>query len=91
MPRHLFTVEYVVEIKGRGLAFVPGLKPVGDEVFRAGDPILLRRPDGTQLKTAISSLELMSPNPNYEVTILLRDLTKNDVPLGTEVWSTSKQ
>jgi hypothetical protein len=74
-------------IRGRGLVPVPGIVPVGEERFRAGDPLLLKRPDGTELRTTITSLEIMNPNPRHEVVVLLKELTKEDVPVGTEVWS----
>jgi hypothetical protein len=61
--------------------------PVDDEHFRVGDPILLRRPDGLEIKTNIDGLELPYPNPKGEVLIMLKDLVKDDVPIGTEVWS----
>jgi hypothetical protein len=64
------------------------LVPVGDERFRVLDLIVLRFSDGRELRTRIAGLELPHPNPNYEVLILLKDLEKDDVPVGTEVWST---
>jgi len=86
-PRRLFTVSDTFMIRGRGLVLAPGTVPVGGERFRAGDPLLLKRPDGTEVQTTISSLEIMNPNPNHEVVVLLKELTKDDVPIGTEVWS----
>jgi hypothetical protein len=32
------------------------------------------------------SLEIINPNPNHEVVIVLKELAKEDVPIGTEVW-----
>jgi hypothetical protein len=61
--------------------------PVDDEHFRVGDPILLPRPDGLEIKTNIDGLELPYPNPKGEVLIMLNGLVKDDVPIGTEVWS----
>jgi hypothetical protein len=74
-------------IRGRGLVPVPGIVPVGDERFRAGDPLLLKRPDGSELRTTIGSLEILDPNPTNQVAVLLKELGKEDVPVGTEVWS----
>ena len=74
-------------IRGRGLVPVPGIIPVGEERFRAGDPLLLKRPDGSELRTTISSLEILDPNPTNQVVVLLKELAKEDVPIGTEVWS----
>jgi hypothetical protein len=49
----------------------------------------LKRPDGSALLDRIGGLELMSPPPpDYAMAVLFKHLTKDDVPLGTEVWST---
>lgn len=87
MPRCLFKVEDAFLIAGRGLVPVPGIIPVGDERFRVGDPITLKRPDGSAISTVIGGLEFLCPNPRMDVVILLKGLTKADVPIGTEVWS----
>ncbi len=88
MARLLFTVEDAFFIEGRGLVPFPGIVPVENERFRIGDSIMLKRADGTELKRQLAGIELCSPpQPNYAVVILLKGLTKDDVPIGTEVWS----
>ena len=87
MARCLFTVVDTFLIRGRGLVPVPGIIPVGDERFRVGDPLLMKRPDGTTLRTVIGRLEHLHPNPRHDVVVLLEELGKEDVPIGTEVWS----
>jgi hypothetical protein len=88
MSRLLFTVEDSFMIKGQGLVPVPGIVPQGQERFGPGDPIELRRPDGIRLTTRIASLELVSAHPpRNDWHVVLRDLSKDDVPVGTEVWS----
>ena len=87
MARRLFVVEDTFAIEGRGLTLVPGIIPEGNEVFRPGDPIMLRKPDGSFFATRIGGLEMVYPNPRRDVVIMLKDLTKADVPIGTEVWS----
>ncbi len=88
MARLLFTVEDSFLIQGRGLVPVPGITPVGNERFYIGDGILLRRPDGTELNWQIGGIEMFNPpSKTFDVVILLKDLTKDDVPIGTEVWS----
>jgi hypothetical protein len=88
MSRRLFVVEDRFEIRGRGLVLVPGINPEGDERFRVGERIALRKPDGTSVEAPIGGLEIpMSDNPSQGVLILLKTLTKEDVPAGTEVWS----
>lgn len=85
MARRMFNVADTFTIRGRGVVLQPGLNPINDERFRMGDPLLLKRPDGTELGTWISGIELFSGTP--EVPVLLSGLSKEDVPLGTEVWS----
>jgi len=87
MARCLFAVEDTFTIRGRGLVLVPGIIPDGDERFRVGDRIVLRKPDNSSIDAQIGGLEMLSPNPRHEVVILLKTLTKEDVPVGTEVWS----
>jgi hypothetical protein len=90
MPRCLFTVEDTFIIKGPGLIPVPGVVPIGKERFRIGDPLLLKRPDGTSLGATIDGLELLCPNPRGDVVILLKDFSKENTPVGTEVWSVTE-
>jgi hypothetical protein len=84
-------VEDTFLIAGRGLVLVPGIIPIEDERFRVGDLVMLRRPDGTIMSTAIGELELICPNPRHDVVIVLKGLTREDVPVGTEVWSTENR
>ena len=76
MARRLFTVEDTFSIRGRGLVLVPGIVPEGDERFRVGDRITLRRPDGSSIDTQIGGLELLDPNPRHDVVIMLRGLAR---------------
>jgi hypothetical protein len=88
MARKLFTVEAVFLIEGRGVFLAPGIVPEGSERFRAGDTIELRRPDGNRNRTSIAGLDLPTPNPRHVVVVSLpRNFRKDDVPIGTEVWS----
>jgi hypothetical protein len=84
----LFKVEDTISIASRGLVLIPGINPIGEERFRVGDPLVLKRPDGTKVSAAIGGLELICPNPRQDVVIMLKGFSKEDVPLGTEVWST---
>jgi hypothetical protein len=87
MGRLLFVVSDVVVIKGRGIALFAGIRPIGEEVFHAGETILLRKPDGSSVTTKIGSLAFVCPNPRNEIQVMLTTLRKDDVPVGTEVWS----
>jgi hypothetical protein len=56
-----------------------------------GDPLRLRRPDGSELRTAIGGPEmLLTSVPRKAVPVLLREVDKKDVPIGTEVWSVDR-
>ncbi len=90
MARRLFVVEDTFAIRTRGLVLVPGLVPVGAERFRSGDPIELRRPDGSALAATIGGLEMLSPDPSRGLTLLISGMAKDDVPIGTEVWSVDR-
>ena len=89
MSRLLFTVEDTYSIEGRGVVLLPGLEPIGDEVFHPGDPIRIRRPDNSELNTRMRGLEFLSrrDKPCALVIVLPKDVAKDDVPVGSEVWS----
>jgi hypothetical protein len=88
MARRLFTVEDTFLIEDRGLVPVPGIIPEGDERFRVGDAIKLRRPDGSILAWQIDGLELVrSTPPRHDIFVVLKGLKVTDVPVGTEAWS----
>ena len=87
MARQLFVVDDTFEIKGRGLILAAGISPEGEERFRVGDLIRLQRPDGSAAVVRIDGLEILSPNLRNIFPILLTSVSKNDVPIGTEVWS----
>jgi hypothetical protein len=48
---------------------------------------LLKRSNGAECVITIDGLELPHPNPNNEVLIFLKNPQKEDVPIGTRVWS----
>jgi hypothetical protein len=88
LARILFKIEHVFSIPGRGLVLTPGIKPEGGECFYAGNVIEIRKPDGALVRTTISSLELLCLNPNKTVVVLLPEsFNKEDVPIGSEIWS----
>ncbi len=93
MARCLFVVEDTFHIKSRGLVPLPGIIPQGEERFYVGDPIRLKRPDGTCLEWKIGGIEMIHctpPRPKNDVVILLQGLSKDEVPIGTEVWSVDR-
>ena len=87
MPRLLFKVDDTFLIRGRGLVLVPGIVPVGDERFRRDDALRLKRPDGSEVETTIAGLEMFTETMKPDIPVFLKGLGKEDVPIGTEVWS----
>ncbi|MGC1272524.1 MAG: hypothetical protein WBC44_02365 [Planctomycetaceae bacterium] len=86
MRRLLFKVEDTFAITGRGLVLWPGLIKSGPPTrLTIGNAVDLRRPDGTSLRTTIRGIEMPSL-PDSVPILLSEELTKDDVPIGTEVW-----
>ena len=82
-------VEYVFNISRRGCVIVPVALSGADFKIRRKDQIQLRTPGGRVLDTRIASIELLKPQDGSacRMAIMLpRDLVKQDVPIGTEVW-----
>lgn len=92
-PRYLFTANSLFTIKGRGIAVLPGLVDFG--AVRAGDMIELRRPDGSSVRTKVTGVEYphatiwLGKRPDeVRCSVLLGpEVTRADVPDGTEVWA----
>lgn len=75
----LFKVEERFMITGRGLVLVPGL---GDRKAKVGDPIKIVKPDQTTIKTTIKGIGFNQ----FREILVGKDLAKEDVPIGSEVW-----
>jgi hypothetical protein len=86
VARRLFTVADTFTVQGRGIVLVPGIDPAEDERFKVGDPLLLKRPDGAEGVVIIGGLEFVHPYPGW-IAVLLEESRKEDIPIGTEVWS----
>jgi hypothetical protein len=85
--RLLFTVTDAFTIQGHGVVLLPELRFTGDERIAVGDPLLLKRPDGTDAPAVIDAIELLKPvQGKCQSVIMLRGKNKNDVLIGTEVW-----
>jgi len=89
----LFKVEDVFDITGRGCVLAPVVPDGLDFKIRAKDPIQLRTPAGRLFDTHIASIELlkMRDGPCRVAIMLPRDLAKDDVPVGTEIWYLSER
>jgi hypothetical protein len=82
------TVEASFEVPTRGSWIIPA--PSEAEFrFRIKDPIQLRTPEGRILNTHIDAVEFA--NGTRMVIGLPRELTKQDVPIGTEIWLVRQQ
>jgi hypothetical protein len=78
-------VESVFQIPGRGTAVVPAL--LSNLCVRAGSLIQLRTPGGQVRETHVASVELISGLEKSRLAFMLpRDVAKQDVPEGTEIW-----
>jgi hypothetical protein len=85
--RLLLTVTETFTVQGRGLVLLPELRLTGEERVSVGDPLLLKHPHGTDGAATISGIEFLKPVcGNCVPVIMLRDKSKEDVPIGTEVW-----
>jgi hypothetical protein len=87
MARRLFVVEDTYTILGRGLCLIPGIDPIENKLFRVGDPLIIKRADGSEIRTTIAAFVRPMPNPLGQLDLLVTELTKSDVPIGAEVWS----
>jgi hypothetical protein len=77
----LFKVEESFMVTGRGLVLGPGL---GDKKASTNDKIVIVRPDKTTLNTVIRGISI---NANRDI-LVGSNLTKTDVPIGSEIWLT---
>ena len=91
MARLLFTVTETFTVQGRGIAVLPELIPIGEERFSVGDLLSLKWPDGAEGMVRIGGLELAKPvKGDCELVVMLSGKSKEEVPIGTEVWSVEK-
>lgn len=85
----LFTVESTFSIHGRGIVLLPGVSIEQYGSVKAGDPLLIQRPDGSVLEAVVGGV-LYPPsikwigekpaNPRYGVLVDI-----DDVPAGSVV------
>ncbi len=76
----IFKIADTFTIKGRGVCASPGERGVGRA--RVGDAIVLRRPDGSTLRVRVCEVT----HPHRDI-LLPADITKSDIPPGTEIWT----
>jgi hypothetical protein len=83
----LFCVEDVFDIRGRGCIVVPGIPKSVERKIRIGSTVRLKHPDGSEVETMIRGIE-MGGSPDFPaIPILLgAEISKVQIPIGTEVW-----
>jgi hypothetical protein len=88
MLKRLSIVEDIFQITGRGLVVMPGVPCGGNWRVKIGDPIVLKRPDGSQVTTVIRGIEMGGRSRSRPMIplVLGSELTKDAVPIGTEIW-----
>ena len=75
----LFKVEERFMLTGSGLILVPS---VGGKKASINDKIKIIRPDNSIIDTVIKGIGF---NQNLDI-LVSGNLTKDDVPIGSEVW-----
>jgi hypothetical protein len=79
-------VDDIFEFKVGTLHFSPLVAIPTLEGVKAGDPLELRRPDGTTIRTTLYAFDWPSPMRGQWGLSVNKPLTKMDIPVGTEVW-----
>ena len=85
--KKLTTVTDTFQITSRGLVVVPS-PFVGSYDGPAKRQVELRRPDGSSAEATLH-VQYVFPKPTPPVPtweLIFRDLVKDDVPIGTEIW-----
>lgn len=92
LPRLLFCVTEVWELSKSPLHVTSDISE--SPGYRSGDELELRRPDGSQLRVKSGLVHLnrdwkvvlSEPEREWPLVFWLENLTKEDVPVGTEAW-----
>jgi translation elongation factor EF-Tu-like GTPase len=82
----LFVIEDVFAIKGRGVIAAGKLADADGARFRIGDPVEVRRRDGSVVRTVISGMEYRDP-PSATTGVLFPGVSASDLAIGDEIWT----
>jgi hypothetical protein len=85
--RLLIVVDDTFELQDGTLHFSPLVAIPSLEGVKAGDPLELRRPDGTTIHATLYGLDWPSPMCGKMGLSVNKPLTKADIPVGTEIWT----
>ncbi len=92
MRIHSSTIHDVFQIDDRGCVVLPGLLLDADPHVCIGDPVTLRRPDGTEIQTSVAGIEMIHTLDRNAMPILLpKNIHKDDLPIGTELTITESR
>ena len=88
---YMFTISDRFSIEKRGTVVVPGIPhSLREPVIRRGAELILRTPLGDILETYLKEIGMINYRPGGKrleaSPILLPDLHKFDIPIGTEVY-----
>ena len=82
----LFVVEDVFVIKERGVVATGQLADPAHARYRIGDPVEIRRRDGSVSRAVVSGIPLGGIPLPGKADLLLRGLGGSDVGVGDQVW-----
>jgi len=84
------SIEQIFQITGRaGLTVVPGLKHEGlPESLKTGSEIIIVNPDGTELETTITGLEMVNTGKpmTHAPFSLPNDIKKESIQTGAKIY-----
>ena len=86
MKEKIFEVSDRFFIKGRGTV-VTGILQT-DRVIKIGTPVVIIRPDNSEIKSEIRGADFFTRSftENRTVGILIKDVAKEDVTIGSELF-----
>jgi hypothetical protein len=86
----LLKVEEVLDIEGRAPILLPGIFDalLSEITVSRGDPIELRKPDGSCIVTHVDAIEHLDRRDRRcsVVIVLPANFKKGDIAIGTEIW-----
>lgn len=82
-------IEEVFDLANRGCVIAPGVSKETEFTVLIGSPLLIVRPDGSELKTTVKGIEMINSIKKpvrFNPILLPRDVTKAEVPKGSKVY-----
>jgi translation elongation factor EF-Tu-like GTPase len=91
MRQKLFAIEDIFNIVGRGIVIV-GEAQANLPPIKLGDAIVLILPDGTEISADNGGVDrVQTVSGNKKIGILIRNLTKAEIPVGTIAFLTNSK